>query len=78
MIFLAIPSTLSLGIQLFEKSALIEGERVFNTNSLTYFIGQVAKLLLSIAMVVGVKTWVRLIKRFREFGLDGKTSNKGG
>lgn len=74
VIFLAIPSTLSLGIQLFESSALIEGERVFNANSLAYFIGQVAKLLLGIAMVVGVKTWVRLINRFREFGLEGKTS----
>ncbi|MBT3012976.1 MAG: hypothetical protein KUF77_15430 [Candidatus Thiodiazotropha sp. (ex Lucina aurantia)] len=77
VIFLSIPSTLSLGMQLFETSTLIEGERVFNANSLAYFIGQVAKLLLGVVMVVGVKTWVRLINRFREFGLERKTSNKG-
>jgi hypothetical protein len=77
IIFLAIPSILSLGIQLYESSTVIEGKRLFNNNSLAYFIGQVAKLVLGIALVSGVKVWVRFINRFREFGLEGKTSNKG-
>ena len=77
VIVIAIPSMLSLGIQLYESSSLIDGKRVFNTNSLAYFIGQTAKLLLGIALVVGVRTWVRLINLFREFGLEEKTSNKG-
>ncbi|MBL3601795.1 MAG: hypothetical protein JMN25_18350 [gamma proteobacterium endosymbiont of Lamellibrachia anaximandri] len=76
VIFLAIPSTLSLGIQLFESSILTESERVYNSNTLAYFMGQIAKLVLGFVLLVGVRSWVRLINRFREFGLEAKTSNK--
>ncbi len=76
IVFVSLPGFISLLIQTFGGAYEFEGQRTFNVNSVANFLASGLKVLFGILLVLGVRFWVRLLHRFKEFGLEEKSSNK--
>jgi hypothetical protein len=76
IVFLALPGFVSLLIQTIGGSYAAEGQRVFNINAVAYLVANSLKVLLGILLIIGVRFWVKLLRKFRQFGLEEKSSNK--
>jgi len=76
LFFFTVPGFVGLMVQLYGTQNMIDGERIFNSNTLSYVLSSGLKLLLGLLLIMGARFWVRLLTRFREFGLESKSSNK--
>lgn len=76
VVLLTLPQLVSQGIQLFGNSNIVDGERIFNLNTISYFVATTVKVFFALSLVIGIRFWVKLLHNFREIGLHEKTSYK--
>lgn len=75
VVFITLPNLISQIIQLSNNANIIDGNRVFDTNTLSLVIASTLKIVLGVLLVLGPDFWVRLLRFLREYGLREKTSN---
>ena len=69
LLVLALPELISSITQLFGNMEIINNEKVFDINILSYFIASVIKVILGFSLVVGVSGWAKLLNNIRRLGL---------
>lgn len=75
IMFTTFPILVSQIIQLYSVENIIDGDTAFNTILISNLVATSLKVVLGLLLVLGAKFWVRLLHKFREFGLHEKTSN---
>ncbi|HKV96669.1 MAG TPA: hypothetical protein VJR90_04140 [Gammaproteobacteria bacterium] len=70
IVILAIPEVVNWLIHLFTRSFFNGQHRVFDMDELAWLIASALQLLLGLWLFFGVRFWVRLFRKAREFGLS--------
>lgn len=70
IVILAIPEVVNWLIHLFTRSFFNSQHRVFDMDELAWLIASALQLLLGLWLFFGVRFWVRLFRKAREFGLS--------
>ncbi|MGB9429910.1 MAG: hypothetical protein WCC11_08580 [Gammaproteobacteria bacterium] len=70
IVIIAVPRIADWLIQLFANSYNNGVSRVFDPGVLGFFIASVLLLLFGLLLIFGIRFWVRLLRRIREFGLE--------
>jgi len=76
IVFISLPGFISLLVQAFGGSYEFEGQKTFDINVVARLLASGLKVLFGVLLVLGVRFWVQLLHRFKEFGLEEKSSNK--
>jgi hypothetical protein len=76
IVFISLPGFISLLVQTFGGAYEFEGQRIFSINTVANLLASGLKVLFGVLLILGVRFWIRLLHRFKEFGLEEKSSNK--
>jgi len=69
LLIMSIPPMIGTGIQLFGNMDIVNDEKVFNINLLSYVFVAISKFILGLALILGATGWMRLLNKIRELGL---------
>ena len=69
VVVLSLPQLISLAVQLFGHTSVLNDEKVFSTAILSSFVASCVKVVLGLALVLGASGWVKLLYKIRGLGL---------
>jgi len=69
VVVLSLPQLISLAVQLFGHTSILNDEKIFSTAILSSFVASCVKVVLGLALVLGASGWVRLLYKIRGLGL---------
>lgn len=61
---LSIPDVVNYGVQLFGHLQIVNGEKVFSTSLLSYFLAVCVKTALGCSLIISAPRWAKLIHKF--------------
>lgn len=69
LVIMSIPPLIGTSTQLFGSMDIVNDEKVFNINLLSYVLAALTKIILGLALILGATGWVRLLNKIRGLGL---------
>ena len=70
LVIMSIPPLIGTSTQLFGSMDIVNDERVFNINLLSYVLAALTKIILGLGLILGATGWARLLNKIRGLGLN--------